>query len=309
MTAIALKRFVHRKIAVAPPRSYYNICINVLGFNALRTVVYHLSWKLRGLIGNYKATDDDTRMFERDGIISIENFLPDEDFKKIRADFEKTELNPIYQQYSNVPQFAYKSVGQIFHCQNELLHALIVKNPRLRKIVEFGARRKIGILPTLIYERFHADREEQLFGQSPDRSDTLHYDVPFNSMRAFLYLADADEDNAAFIYSPGTHKFSWKRVRFECYDSIKQALKRAAAPNSRIEEIDEDLLADIGHNPKSMVGKANTLVIFNAMGMHKRGKFRKFTARESLLICYRGLDTPSNFLFRLPFLRNYLKVG
>jgi hypothetical protein len=49
-----------------------------------------------------------------------------------------------------------------------------------------------------------------------------------------------------------------------------------------------------------MSGKGNTLVIFNAMGMHKRGKFRKIGSREALLIDYRTLDTPLNFWLGLP---------
>jgi hypothetical protein len=125
-------------------------------------------------------------------------------------------------------------------------------------------------------------------------------------MRAFLYLKPCNDRNAAFVYGKKTHRFSKERLKFEYYDSIKQSVKRTAIKCAPLDEIDEDLLNEIGHEPTDMVGKANTLVIFNSMGMHKRGRFKELGAREAILIDYRTLDTPLNFWSGIPFIRKAL---
>lgn len=42
-----------------------------------------------------------------------------------------------------------------------------------------------------------------------------HADVPYPTVKVFLYLNDVNEDNAAYIFAKGSHKLSLKRLLFE----------------------------------------------------------------------------------------------
>lgn len=294
-----MKKLIRKYLYSAAPRAYYNILLNALGFNALRTAIYNFIWKMKN---GYEQKDIDPAIkeLEENGIVSIENFLSDEEYKKLLALYEKAEMVDKYSENTNVPQYASKQVSTPLKLYDQEVAELIIKNERFNSIVSATARKKINVYPKMTLEKFYTNDNDQIDGVSPDRSDTLHYDVPFNSMRAFLYLKPCDEKTAAFVYGKGTHKFHAKRMKLEYYDSIKQSIKRRAFPSAALDEIDKDLLKEINYEPTTMSGNGNTLVIFNAMGMHKRGKFHKIGSREALLIDYRTLDTPLNFWLGMP---------
>jgi hypothetical protein len=61
--------------------------------------------------------------------------------------------------------------------------------------------------------------------------------------------------------------------------------------------------------PTHAAGQANSLVIFNTMGIHKRGKFKAMGTREALLIDFRAMDTPLNFLIKVPLVKQAIRYA
>lgn len=305
-----MKNTLRRFFYSAAPRAYYSILLNSFGFNVIRTVFYNLLWRIKNKSGQ-NFSDPAIEALEKDGVVVIENFLSKEDYSKLMDLYEKGDMVDKYGDNPSVPQYKYRQISTPLKLYDEELSNIILNNERLRTIITATSRKKINVYPKMTLEQFYASNENQLNGASPDHSDVLHYDVPFNSMRAFLYIKPCDKDTAAFIYGKGTHKFSKKRLKFEYFDSIKQSVKRRAFRSAPLDFIDEDLLGDIGYEPSHLEGKGNTLVIFNSMGVHKRGKFHKIGGREALLIDYRTLDTPLNFVSGMPVIgtafKRYLK--
>ncbi len=301
-----MKDRIRNYLYSATPRAYYSILLNAFGFNALRAFFYNKLWKFKGSF-NFKADDEAVGTLLEEGVVVIENFLPEDQFKEILDVYKKQELNEKYTEQPEVPQYASKQISTPMRLYDEKAADIILQNKRLYKIIEATARKKINVFPKMTFEKFYADRKEQINGNSPEMSDELHYDVPFNSMRAFLYLKPCNESNAAFVYGKKTHLYNSKRLKFEYYDSIKQSVKRRAIKCAPLDKIDTDLLKEINYEPTDMCGKENSLVIFNSMGMHTRGKFKEIGAREALLIDFRTLDTPLNFWMGVPVINQALR--
>ena len=54
----------------------------------------------------------------------------------------------------------------------------------------------------------------------------LHADTHYPTVKAWLFLTDIDENNGAFVYSKGSHKLSFARVRHEYEISVNTARMR-----------------------------------------------------------------------------------
>jgi Phytanoyl-CoA dioxygenase (PhyH) len=121
-------------------------------------------------------------------------------------------------------------------------------------------------------------------------SNYLHADVHFPSVKAWLYLNDIDERNGAFVFAPGSHKLTAGRLAYEYESSIRvakakqQGAVHTAVPYGLVRMPRPDQMQAMGIREKSFVGKANTLVIANVMGFHRRGSFEPHVTRNLLML-------------------------
>jgi hypothetical protein len=118
-----------------------------------------------------------------------------------------------------------------------------------------------------------------------------HADVPYPTIKVFMYLNDVDETNAAYIYAKGSHRLTLKRLLFE----YKLSVQYAKTKNDTVTNED---LAKLGYYPESICGKANTLFISNNMGYHSRGDFKTLEPRQTAQLDFRHLETWRNTLTR-----------
>jgi hypothetical protein len=104
------------------------------------------------------------------------------------------------------------------------------------------------------------------FGVSESvQADLYHFDNWRPICKAFLYLVDVTEDNAPFVYVPGSHRQERWRVRHNmAYDLGKNGRFGYFFP----QEI-RDLRARFGWEDAVCTGKAGTLILADLRGLHR----------------------------------------
>lgn len=104
----------------------------------------------------------------------------------------------------------------------------------------------------------------------------FHIDTWRPRYKAFLYLTDVDDDNGPFIYTPRTHFGPWRR-RYErdisrtfCAGADGYLHDEASAYVGCLWPHEyKTLCAHLHTEPRTVIGKAGALILFDARGLHK----------------------------------------
>jgi len=250
--------------------------------------------------------------------VIIENFFPLETFEKIKEEYEQ-----IYQNKNNV-----RSVcsGPCLMKEIDLSDANRIKVPTinqkifhsttLRSIIENALKKKIRIPPACILQWSQQAQEQDIkesrihCREDLDSENIIHQDHIFPIYKAWYYVNDVNKNNGAFIYMPNSHTINWERLKHEYKRSIYWDLLNQGKSN----EIHNDMFKEgrvvvspetcknMNISEKSLEASANSLVIANTMGFHRRGKFYTNTPRKIVHIDFRRALYPLN---SVPFI-NYL---
>jgi hypothetical protein len=312
MEAVAQLRRVARRVPLvrnlrhAPPYFTGPVTANRLGLQVLRVVGKYAIWRLRQRavpldIAPYVAT------LTRDGIVVLPDFLPKEEFDLVRAEFEQAagdfEFYPVPRYGTNKAVERGRIHSSMFGLNERLTRfpktkASLLANPLLHRIVSAAAHVRSTTLPSATIDVYRLGDET---APDNDVETVLHADLHSPTIKAFFYLNDVDRTNGAFVYAKGSTALSLARLRHEYDMSIRVArLKRGG------DGIDPKLLAVRGPNTRNVIrpehaaamnivespvcGRANTLIIANNMGFHRRGDFSSSTPRETILLNFRHLQ-------------------
>jgi hypothetical protein len=132
------------------------------------------------------------------------------------------------------------------------------EHPALMQLVSWAESRRLSPHdPAVSVERV---RHEVCPGR--DMESDLHSDIFFSSHKAWLYLDDVGPHNGVLSYVPGSHHVSLGRIPWEYRNSV------GARHGSR--RISERELAELGLREQVITCPANTLVIANTCGYHRR---------------------------------------
>ncbi len=105
-----------------------------------------------------------------------------------------------------------------------------------------------------------------------DPQKDFHSDTFHPTMKAWYFVSEVRPEHGPFTYVPGSHRFSWRRLAWEREMSIaaSAADNRYSAKGSlRLTEADRVRLGYV--EPVSFGVPANTLVIADTHGFHRRG--------------------------------------
>lgn len=292
-----LKKLVQgiRKIGGKYPEKYVGgFLINVFGLQIARIFWFNLLYFLKPRIVK-EETRKYLEILAKDGIIVLPEFISESLFGEIKTITGK--LIPGLQFKSTASQgleFLVKNpaqsrvvLGRLMESGGtpesknlfKLLDQAVKENPILREIVSGAIRGNyFQFTPWEIF--FHKKLDDgypELDVASYFHSDTFHPEF-----KVFLYLSDNDEKNGSFVYVPGSHRPTFERIKFEYYKSISYAKLKAENLDKRIKAwpdgrgwhcltAEEESVLKL--NPRSINGRAGTLVIFNTAGFHRRGDF------------------------------------
>ncbi len=238
--------------------------LNRRGLHARRAKLAHaMAWRRRARLA-HKISAQDRAAFDRDGFVMREEFLPREAFDRLRdAVFafhaparEMTQGDTVTRRIAVDPEFI-AAVPEIKG---------LLANPDWR-----GLNRYVGSF----------DQEPLTYVQTilshirdakPDPQTDLHIDTFHPTVKAFYFMTDVAEDEGPFVYVPGSHRLTPKRLQWEYEQSIGAAASgdRLASRGSLRATPAE--IASMGFAPpRAFAVPANTLVVADTVGFHARG--------------------------------------
>lgn len=118
---------------------------------------------------------------------------------------------------------------------------------------------------------------------APDPQTELHADTFHATVKAWLFLTDVAPDEGAFVYVPGSHVMTPKRIAWEQERSMRAStgLDRLSSRGSL--RIRPDELRALGlPEPRLLAVPANTLVVADTSGFHARGPSMRPSMRIEL---------------------------
>jgi hypothetical protein len=237
-----------------------SVTLNRWGLHTGRIRLAHWASALRWWVLAPLAAAELRQRFQAQGYLLLEDFLPAPDFARLRAAVELggAEVREMVQ-------------GDTLTLRVLLDDAALAQLPECRDLL----RRKefVNLLrycaATLRWPRFSLQCIRH--GAEPDPQKDLHADTFHPTMKAWLFLSDADERNGPFTFVPGSQRPTAARLAWERHQSLcgGGGNRYAARGSLRIAEAE---LAGIGLPPPiALKAKANTLVIANTHGFHRRG--------------------------------------
>jgi hypothetical protein len=233
----------------------------------------------------------DAETLRRDGVLVIPEFLPAEVFRKAQQEYtdacaaglleapECFEDNGVIERRIRVGRHPTRFPAT---------RAALLQHEGLRNLWSAVLGRQPESLSLIISIMSKADA-----AIAPDRligSNYIHADIHFPSVKAWLYLNDVDESNAAMTYARGSNQLTWARLAYEYEVSIRVAkAKKTVAigrtvPYGRVRMPTPEQLARMEVREEPLCGRANTLVVADTMGFHRRGEFQGDRTRDLLMI-------------------------
>jgi len=280
-----------------------NVTENKIGLQVVRVLGLHFSQSMRGGNNVSKNNEDNLKALKKDGIIEFKKFLSDEDWNKVIKEYNDYKDKLVFQPYKPAEKFSMEvakievnKLPQYFPSTIQIMGNNVILNELACSILHLNPKK---IKPSLSYLILRKNNNNDL---DDDIENILHADVHYRTVKAFLYMNPATSHNGAYIYAKGSNKLNLARLRFEYNMSVRVAkLKRGdtdIAPeyiekrgNLLRNIISEKQRKEMKINEIQYSGDANTLVLSDNFGFHRRGEFEPNQIRETLIVNYRNEQT------------------
>jgi hypothetical protein len=238
--------------------------LNRAGLHITRVRLAHrmAEWR-RGRLASL-ISEEDRAAFERDGFILKRDFLDPSAYQALKEQVLSYE-GPVRAQLQ----------GDALTRRIALDERALSRLPQLRKLVEgpewLGLVRYIGsfMLEPLVYIQtiFSKVRDAP-----PDPQTRLHADAFHPSVKAWFFLTDVAEGDGPFIYVPGSHKPTRRRLAWERKASVTAAQSSDFQTARGSLRISPDAVRRLGlGEPRAFAVPQNTLVVADTVGFHARG--------------------------------------
>jgi hypothetical protein len=278
-----IEKLRHSHFIISPKQTINNYFLNLLGLQVLRLIWANL-FRLhpKKVAPEYKMYAD---ILERDGILVIEDFLPQHMFDELKSDSASLR--------SKASTIMHDTTMEIKVEANTLAYIDYVRNNQLiLELVSAFTHRRMNRKPQpYVWQHQKRIDVETVKDSSVHSSHFAHTDKHYPIFKVFYTLSDIDKDNGAFTYYKTSHKLSWWRLLFEYKFSVAQSLLWKESKNPLQIYDPEKIIESAGFKPTPMEGKANTLVLANTMGFHRRGEFYNTNPREYAHLDFNYLES------------------
>lgn len=238
--------------------------LNRMGLHVARIRLAHAMAERRRRRLRRLVSDEDAAAFERDGFVIKRDFLPADVFRQLQ-DQVMAFRGPAREMQQGDAVTRRIPLGAATLDQTPAARALL-KDPRWLGLVRYVA--SSGLTPvSYIQTIFSQVRDAEVDPQTHLHADTFHPTV-----KAWLFLGDVNEEDGPFVYVPGSHKMTSRRLAWARAKSIEARDSDFLSSRGSL-RITPAELADIGlPPPRSCAAPANTLVVADTGGFHARGR-------------------------------------
>lgn len=239
--------------------------LNRCGLHVLRLVLAHLIFNFRLFLLSPLVSAEDRRAYRDNGFLIKENFLPGEDFTALVSE-SRGYKGEAYQciQGDTITWRAFLDRESLRHLP--ACAALTAKKNYLNLLKFCGGRNERPF--------FYIQQIQNGFSkrQKADPQKVLHADTFHPTMKAWLFLQDIGPEDGPFTYVAGSNRLTLARIKWEYRKSLHAAATDDGYTGKGSFRIEDNELEPLGLPPaRSFSVPANTLVIANTCGFHRRG--------------------------------------
>ena len=249
--------------------------LNRAGLHVARVRLAHrmAEWRRERLASLISV--DDRAAFDRDGFVLKRNFLPAADFAVLQE-----------QVLSFRGATRYQLQGDAMTRRIALDRAALSRLPALSTLVDhpewLGLLRYVGsfMLEPLVYIQtiFSKARDAP-----PDPQTRLHADAFHPSVKAWFFLTEVSEEDGPFMYVPGSHRPTPRRLAWERSASVRAAQNSDFQTARGSLRISPEAVRRLGlGEPKMFAVPQNTLVVADTVGFHARGLSARPSVRAEI---------------------------
>jgi len=252
-----------------------SLVLNRCGLHVTRIVLAHMIMRLRFAMLGIGIDKSLKKSFYKDGFIVIENAMSEQRFQQIR-----NQVKSVDAQVRECKQ-GDTLTHRILIDEKSQLHlpavTAMLASKRFLALHKFASgknNRPVSYIQTI---------KNHFVDGSADPQKNLHSDTFHPTMKSWYFLDDCSSDNGPFTYLPGSQRLSIARLKWEYRKSITVSSEGDNySSNGSFRASPEDLASMGMDEPVGLSVPANTLVIANTHGFHRRGDAAKRSMRTEI---------------------------